>query len=188
MVARAHFRQLNRVLCTEQRHLVAMGLLEFAQAALVGHAAGPVHLHQALEQAQANGAVRLGIHLAPEEVGVTAVQQPAAVGAHGHAAVAAGVAGLFMETHPKPAEAWSDGPNAVPLGKMKALLWMLMAFLRLPMAAKGALVTSFSTLTLPKTNLSISALPNQVKVGLARQWQEASLPLQAAKLPRAMFK
>ena len=38
------------------------------------------------------------------------------------AGVAAGVSGLFMETHPKPAEAWSDGPNAVPLGKMKALL------------------------------------------------------------------
>ena len=38
------------------------------------------------------------------------------------AGVAAGVAGLFMETHPKPSEAWSDGPNAVPLGKMKALL------------------------------------------------------------------
>ena len=38
------------------------------------------------------------------------------------AGVAAGVAGLFMETHPKPNEAWSDGPNAVPLGKMKALL------------------------------------------------------------------
>jgi 2-dehydro-3-deoxyphosphooctonate aldolase (KDO 8-P synthase) len=38
------------------------------------------------------------------------------------AGVAVGVAGLFMETHPKPLEAWSDGPNAVPLGKMKALL------------------------------------------------------------------
>jgi 2-dehydro-3-deoxyphosphooctonate aldolase (KDO 8-P synthase) len=38
------------------------------------------------------------------------------------AGVAAGVAGLFMETHPRPSEAWSDGPNAVPLGKMKALL------------------------------------------------------------------
>jgi 2-dehydro-3-deoxyphosphooctonate aldolase (KDO 8-P synthase) len=38
------------------------------------------------------------------------------------AGVAVGVAGLFMETHPKPADAWSDGPNAVPLGKMKALL------------------------------------------------------------------
>jgi 2-dehydro-3-deoxyphosphooctonate aldolase (KDO 8-P synthase) len=38
------------------------------------------------------------------------------------AGVAAGVAGLFMETHPCPSEAWSDGPNAVPLNKMKALL------------------------------------------------------------------
>src|SRR5437762_14173481 len=38
------------------------------------------------------------------------------------AAVASGVAGLFMETHPDPAKALSDGPNAWPLGKMKALL------------------------------------------------------------------
>ncbi|KVO31885.1 2-dehydro-3-deoxyphosphooctonate aldolase [Burkholderia ubonensis] len=38
------------------------------------------------------------------------------------AAVATGVAGLFMETHPKPAEAKSDGPNAVPLNRMGALL------------------------------------------------------------------
>lgn len=38
------------------------------------------------------------------------------------AAVAAGVAGVFMETHPDPAKALSDGPNAWPLGKMKALL------------------------------------------------------------------
>lgn len=38
------------------------------------------------------------------------------------AGVAAGVAGLFMETHPRPTEAWSDGPNAVPLKHMKALL------------------------------------------------------------------
>lgn len=38
------------------------------------------------------------------------------------AAVAAGVSGLFMETHPNPAEALSDGPNAWPLDKMKALL------------------------------------------------------------------
>jgi len=43
------------------------------------------------------------------------------------AGVAAGVAGLFMETHPRPAEAWSDGPNAVPLGKMRALLETLVA-------------------------------------------------------------
>ena len=38
------------------------------------------------------------------------------------AAVAAGVSGLFMETHPDPAEALSDGPNAWPLGDMQALL------------------------------------------------------------------
>ncbi len=41
------------------------------------------------------------------------------------AAVAAGVAGVFMETHPNPCEAKSDGPNAVPLDKMKALLTTL---------------------------------------------------------------
>ena len=38
------------------------------------------------------------------------------------AAIAVGIAGLFMETHPNPAEAKSDGPNAVPLGRMKDLL------------------------------------------------------------------
>jgi len=38
------------------------------------------------------------------------------------AAVAAGIAGLFMETHPDPAKALSDGPNAWPLPRMKALL------------------------------------------------------------------
>ena len=41
------------------------------------------------------------------------------------AAVAVGVAGLFMETHPDPANALSDGPNAVPLKHMKALLEQL---------------------------------------------------------------
>lgn len=43
------------------------------------------------------------------------------------AAVAAGVAGLFMETHPNPALALSDGPNAVPLHHMRALLETLVA-------------------------------------------------------------
>ncbi|MCP3714818.1 3-deoxy-8-phosphooctulonate synthase [Paraburkholderia sp. CNPSo 3281] len=38
------------------------------------------------------------------------------------AAVATGVAGLFMETHPNPAQAKSDGPNAVPLNRMADLL------------------------------------------------------------------
>jgi 2-dehydro-3-deoxyphosphooctonate aldolase (KDO 8-P synthase) len=43
------------------------------------------------------------------------------------AGVAVGVAGLFMETHPNPSEAWSDGANAVPLKHMKALLESLVA-------------------------------------------------------------
>jgi len=43
------------------------------------------------------------------------------------AGAAAGVAGFFMETHPNPAAAWSDGPNAVPLRHMKALLETLVA-------------------------------------------------------------
>ncbi|MFC5474400.1 3-deoxy-8-phosphooctulonate synthase [Paraherbaspirillum soli] len=38
------------------------------------------------------------------------------------AAIAVGVSGVFMETHPNPAEAKSDGPNAVPLGRIKELL------------------------------------------------------------------
>ena len=41
------------------------------------------------------------------------------------AAVAAGVSGLFMETHPNPSKALSDGPNAFPLGHLKALLQTL---------------------------------------------------------------
>ena len=42
------------------------------------------------------------------------------------AAVAVGIAGLFMETHPDPSKAMSDGPNAVPLKHMKALLESLL--------------------------------------------------------------
>jgi 2-dehydro-3-deoxyphosphooctonate aldolase (KDO 8-P synthase) len=43
------------------------------------------------------------------------------------AATAAGIAGLFMETHPDPSVALSDGPNAWPLDKMRALLETLVA-------------------------------------------------------------
>ncbi|MFC7300538.1 3-deoxy-8-phosphooctulonate synthase [Cognatiluteimonas weifangensis] len=42
------------------------------------------------------------------------------------AAMAVGVAGIFMETHPDPDKALSDGPNAWPLGKMRALLETLL--------------------------------------------------------------
>lgn len=51
------------------------------------------------------------------------------------AAVAAGVAGLFMETHPDPDRALSDGPNAWPLGRMSELLTTLIQIDRLVKAA-----------------------------------------------------
>lgn len=44
------------------------------------------------------------------------------------AAVAVGVAGLFMESHPCPAEAWSDGPNQIPLSEIEQLLRNLQNF------------------------------------------------------------
>jgi 2-dehydro-3-deoxyphosphooctonate aldolase (KDO 8-P synthase) len=42
------------------------------------------------------------------------------------AAMAVGIAGLFAETHPEPAKALSDGPNAWPLDQMEGLLETLM--------------------------------------------------------------
>ncbi|MDR7052291.1 2-dehydro-3-deoxyphosphooctonate aldolase (KDO 8-P synthase) [Duganella sp. 3397] len=59
------------------------------------------------------------------------------------AAVAVGVDGLFMETHPNPAEALSDGPNAVPLGRMKELLSTLIELDRITKKA-GFLENSFN--------------------------------------------
>lgn len=58
------------------------------------------------------------------------------------AAVAAGVAGLFMETHPDPARALSDGPNAVPLHRMRALLETLVELDRVT-KRRGFLETEF---------------------------------------------
>jgi 2-dehydro-3-deoxyphosphooctonate aldolase (KDO 8-P synthase) len=43
------------------------------------------------------------------------------------AAVAVGVDGIFMETHPEPDKAWADGPNAWPLDQMEELLKLLLA-------------------------------------------------------------
>ncbi|HYW56461.1 MAG TPA: 3-deoxy-8-phosphooctulonate synthase [Polaromonas sp.] len=60
------------------------------------------------------------------------------------AAVAVGVAGLFMETHPDPANALCDGPNAVPLKHMKALLETLLALDRVT-KKNGFLENSFNT-------------------------------------------
>ncbi len=51
------------------------------------------------------------------------------------AAVAAGVAGIFMETHPRPEQALSDGPNAWPLGRMRELLATLAEIDRLVKSA-----------------------------------------------------
>jgi 2-dehydro-3-deoxyphosphooctonate aldolase (KDO 8-P synthase) len=59
------------------------------------------------------------------------------------AAVAVGVAGLFMETHPYPSKAMSDGPNAVPLHHMKALLETLLALDTVTKRA-GFLETNFN--------------------------------------------
>jgi 2-dehydro-3-deoxyphosphooctonate aldolase (KDO 8-P synthase) len=59
------------------------------------------------------------------------------------AAVAAGVSGLFMETHPDPSKALSDGPNAVPLSKMKALLETLLDIDRV-VKRNGFLETQFA--------------------------------------------
>ena len=59
------------------------------------------------------------------------------------AAVAAGVSGLFMETHPDPAKAKSDGPNAVPLASMKDLLATLKDLDRV-VKQHGFLETSFT--------------------------------------------
>jgi 2-dehydro-3-deoxyphosphooctonate aldolase (KDO 8-P synthase) len=65
------------------------------------------------------------------------VQQPGALGDRSggqrefveplaRAAVAVGVHGLFMECHPRPGEALSDGPNAVPLDQMEPLMERLL--------------------------------------------------------------
>lgn len=59
------------------------------------------------------------------------------------AAVAVGIAGIFMETHPDPANALSDGPNAVPLKHMRALLEQLVALDRV-VKAQPLLENDFS--------------------------------------------
>ena len=59
------------------------------------------------------------------------------------AAIAVGVAGVFMETHPDPNKALSDGPNAVPLKHMKALLETLLALDRVT-KKNGFLENDFS--------------------------------------------
>ena len=59
------------------------------------------------------------------------------------AAVAVGISGLFMETHPDPSKALSDGPNAVPLDRMKALLESLVAIDTVVKSTNAFLENSF---------------------------------------------
>jgi 2-dehydro-3-deoxyphosphooctonate aldolase (KDO 8-P synthase) len=59
------------------------------------------------------------------------------------AAVAVGISGLFMETHPDPVKALSDGPNAVPLHRMKELLESLVAIDTVVKASGPFLENSF---------------------------------------------
>jgi len=61
------------------------------------------------------------------------------------AAVAVGISGLFMETHPDPAKALSDGPNAVPLDRMKELLESLVAIDSVVKASDQFLENSFKS-------------------------------------------
>lgn len=60
------------------------------------------------------------------------------------AAVAVGISGLFMETHPDPSKAMSDGPNAVPLARMKDLLASLQAIDKVVKAGNIFLENDFS--------------------------------------------
>ncbi len=62
----------------------------------------------------------------PGGLGATSGGQREMVPVLARAAIAVGIAGLFMETHPDPAKALSDGPNAVPLHHMAALLETLL--------------------------------------------------------------
>ena len=55
------------------------------------------------------------------------------------AAVAVGVAGVFIETHDNPAQAFSDGPNQVPLKHMESLLRELMEFDALAKRPRGSI-------------------------------------------------
>ncbi len=70
----------------------------------------------------------------PGGQGSTSGGQREFVPALARAAVAVGVAGLFMETHPDPEKALSDGPNAWPLDQMERLLKTLLAFDRIAKA------------------------------------------------------
>jgi 2-dehydro-3-deoxyphosphooctonate aldolase (KDO 8-P synthase) len=79
----------------------------------------------------------------PGGQGTTSGGQREMVPVLARAAVAVGIAGIFMETHPDPAKALSDGPNAVPLKHMSALLETLLELDRVT-KKNGFLENNFS--------------------------------------------
>jgi 2-dehydro-3-deoxyphosphooctonate aldolase (KDO 8-P synthase) len=79
----------------------------------------------------------------PGGQGTTSGGQREMVPVLARAAIAVGVAGVFMETHPDPAKALSDGPNAVPLKHMKTLLETLLELDRIT-KKNGFLESSFN--------------------------------------------
>jgi 2-dehydro-3-deoxyphosphooctonate aldolase (KDO 8-P synthase) len=79
----------------------------------------------------------------PGGQGTTSGGQREMVPVLARAAIAVGIAGLFMETHPDPSKAMSDGPNAVPLKHMKALLETLLELDRVT-KKNGFLENNFS--------------------------------------------
>ncbi|MFY9289079.1 MAG: 3-deoxy-8-phosphooctulonate synthase [Methylorubrum rhodinum] len=74
----------------------------------------------------------------PGGQGATSGGQREFVGVLARAAVAVGVAGVFIETHPDPDRAPSDGPNMVPLERLPELIETLMAFDRLAKATRDS--------------------------------------------------
>jgi 2-dehydro-3-deoxyphosphooctonate aldolase (KDO 8-P synthase) len=74
----------------------------------------------------------------PGGMGSTSGGQSQFVPVLARAAVASGVAGVFMETHPNPAEALSDGPNMWPLARMEELLKVLVELDRVAKSAPFA--------------------------------------------------
>jgi len=78
----------------------------------------------------------------PGGLGTSSGGQREYAGALARAAVAVGVDGLFLETHPDPDTAPSDGPNMIPLHRMEALLEQLLA-IRQAVAARGPQPTTY---------------------------------------------
>ena len=87
------------------------------------------------------------------------------------AAVAAGVSGLFMETHPNPEKALSDGPNAWPLAQMESLLEVLM---RIDQACKASELHETALLKLVKANKLEKIWPTSARSLDEKSWIRAA--------------